>query len=77
MLEVTVLYYTEVDLRLADEVLQLEQGDSERIELPEGFKQGKQILAVMEGRCRILSRLGDRVLPFLAENSHTVEVQSS
>ncbi|MBW8192938.1 TIGR02922 family protein [Neiella marina] len=63
MKRVTVLYYTESDLRLSDEVLVLNTSSSGRVIIPAEFKQDKQIIAVLEGECRLLNRLGERVFP--------------
>lgn len=60
---VTVLYYTDADLRLCDEVLTLEVSENGRVVIPDEFKWGKQIIAVLEGECRLLNRLGERIFP--------------
>lgn len=73
---VTVLYYTESDLRLCDETLTLEVSPNGRVIIPDGFKSGKQIIAVLEGECRLLNRLGERVLPFSSESVHNEGVIS-
>lgn len=67
---VTVLYYTESDLRLCDETLTLEVSGNGRAVIPAEFKVGKQIIAVLEGECRLLNRLGERVLPLSSETDH-------
>lgn len=73
---VTVLYYTESDLRLCDQSLTLEESENGRVIIPAEFKVGKQIVAVLEGECRLLSRLGERVLPLSAETDHNEGIDS-
>lgn len=62
-LPVTVLFFTEDDLRLRDESLALEVGHGGRAIIPPEYKAGKQIIAVLAGECHLLNRIGDRVLP--------------
>lgn len=62
-LQVTVLFFTEDDLRLRDESLALEVGHGGRAIIPPEYKAGKQIIAVLAGECHLLNRIGDRVLP--------------
>lgn len=72
MKTVTILFYTESDLRLCDEVMALEASSSGRVIIPSEFKRGKQIVAVLEGECKLLNRLGERVLPFSSDTDHTI-----
>lgn len=62
-LKVTVLFFSDADLRLRDEILELEVGDGGRAIIPMSYKEGKQIIAVLAGECHLLNRIGDRVLP--------------
>ncbi len=71
-LQVTLLYFTEDDLRLRDETLALEVGRGGRAIIPPEYKAGKQIIAVLAGECHLLNRIGDRVLPL-----STVSVQEN
>lgn len=70
---VTVLYYTESDLRLRDDILTLNVSGSGRVVIPAEYKAGKQIVVVLDGECRVLNRLGERVLPLSEETDHTIE----
>ncbi len=60
---VTVLYYdAPVGLVMHNLVLDgLPVSDSGRVVLPEQFRKGKSIIAVLEGECKILNALGERV----------------
>ncbi|WP_394129034.1 TIGR02922 family protein [Shewanella maritima] len=60
---VTVLYYEEpVSLEMHNEVLKdLDIGASGRVMIPDSFRRGKSIIAVLDGECRILNALGERV----------------
>ena len=62
-LKVTILYFSETDLRLRDDILELEVSDGGRAIIPEDYKSGKQIIAVLAGECHLLNRIGDRILP--------------
>lgn len=72
-LKVTVLFFSDADLRLRDEILELEVGDGGRAIIPLSYKEGKQIIAVLAGECHLLNRIGDRVLP-LSSASIAAEV---
>ncbi|MBW8190089.1 TIGR02922 family protein [Neiella marina] len=72
-LKVTVLYFSDADLRLRDEILELHVGDGGRAIIPLSYKEGKQIIAVLAGECHLLNRIGDRVLP-LSSASIAAEV---
>ncbi|GGA78796.1 TIGR02922 family protein [Neiella marina] len=69
MKTVTVLYYTNSDLRLSDSILELDVRTNGRVVIPADFKQGKQIIAVLEGECKLLNRLGERIVPQDAEET--------
>ncbi|MCM2678408.1 DUF2375 family protein [Echinimonas agarilytica] len=75
-LQVTVLYFTDSDLRLRDESLELEVGNGGRAIIPRGYKDGKQIVAVLAGECHLLNRIGDRVLPISSASiAHQVDFE--
>ncbi|MGL4614823.1 MAG: TIGR02922 family protein [Shewanella sp.] len=60
---VTVLYYdAPVGLIMHNAVLEdLSLSDSGRVIIPASFRKGKSIIAVLEGECKILNSLGERV----------------
>ncbi|AAN56393.1 MAG: TIGR02922 family protein [Shewanella sp.] len=60
---VTVLYYdAPVGLIMHNAVLQdLPVSESGRVMIPTSFRKGKSIIAVLEGECKILNSLGERV----------------
>ena len=60
---ITVLYYdAPVGLIMHNAVLDnLPVSDAGRMMIPHSFKQGKSIIAVLEGECKILNSLGERV----------------
>ncbi|QDE32085.1 MULTISPECIES: TIGR02922 family protein [Shewanella] len=60
---VTVLYYdAPVGLEMFNAVLtDLHISQTGRVMIPESFRQGKSIIAVLEGECKILNSLGERV----------------
>lgn len=62
-LAVTILYFTDDDLRLKSEQLELPFGEGGRVIVPAEFRKGKQIIGVLEGHCKILNRIGDRIFP--------------
>lgn len=62
-LNVTLLYFRDDDLRLQSETLDLPVGEGGRAVIPAEFRRGKQIIGVLEGECKILNRVGDRILP--------------
>ncbi|MBR9728458.1 TIGR02922 family protein [Shewanella intestini] len=60
---VTVLFYdAPVGLEMHNAVLRgLKISDSGRVMIPDDFRDGKSIIAVLDGECRILNSLGERV----------------
>ncbi|MDR6962868.1 uncharacterized protein (TIGR02922 family) [Shewanella putrefaciens] len=60
---VTVLYYdAPVGLIMHNAVLNgLSLSESGRVMIPASFRNGKSIIAVLEGECKILNSLGERV----------------
>lgn len=60
---ITVLYYdAPVGLTMHNAVLSgLNVSDAGRVMIPEHFRKGKSIIAVLEGECKILNSLGERV----------------
>jgi uncharacterized protein (TIGR02922 family) len=60
---VTVLYYeAPAGLIMHNEVLTgLTVSESGRVMIPQEFRRGKSIIAVLEGQCTILNSLGERV----------------
>ncbi|MCT7943612.1 TIGR02922 family protein [Shewanella holmiensis] len=60
---VTVLYYeAPVGLEMHNAVLSdLTVSESGRVMIPDSFRRGKSIIAVLEGECTILNALGERV----------------
>lgn len=61
--QVTVLFFLDTDLRLRDQVIELTVGEGGRAIIPADFKRGKQIIGVLQGECRLLNRIGDRIMP--------------
>ncbi|GGB56263.1 TIGR02922 family protein [Shewanella inventionis] len=60
---VTVLFYeAPAGLEMYNAVLtDLEVSKTGRVMIPESFRRGKSIIAVLEGECKILNALGERV----------------
>ncbi|MBB1269195.1 TIGR02922 family protein [Shewanella sp. SR44-3] len=60
---VTVLYYeAPAGLIMHNEILTgLAVSESGRVMIPQQFRRGKSIIAVLEGECTILNSLGERV----------------
>ena len=60
---VTVLFYeAPAGLMMHNAVLAgLEVSQSGRVKIPSSFRRGKSIIAVLEGECKILNSLGERV----------------
>ncbi|NKF49948.1 TIGR02922 family protein [Shewanella sp. WXL01] len=60
---VTVLYYeAPVGLEMHNAVLyDLDISQSGRVIIPDDFRVNKSIIAVLDGECRILNSLGERV----------------
>jgi uncharacterized protein (TIGR02922 family) len=60
---VTILYYeAPVGLEMHNAVMtDLQVSHSGRVIIPESFRRGKSIIAVLEGECKILNSLGERV----------------
>jgi len=60
---VTVLYYdAPAGLIMHNAVLtNLVVSSSGRVMIPQSFRDGKSIIAVLEGECKILNSLGERV----------------
>ncbi|MCL1067600.1 TIGR02922 family protein [Shewanella olleyana] len=60
---VTVLFYeAPVGLLMKNTVLTgLEVSETGRVMLPNDFRNGKSIIAVLDGECKILNSLGERV----------------
>jgi len=59
---ITVIYYKKDDIALHSRVFHnLPKGSGGRHILPDEFRDGNLILAVMEGEVKILNRLGDRM----------------
>ncbi|GGP40746.1 TIGR02922 family protein [Shewanella algicola] len=60
---VTVLFYdAPAGLEMYNAVLtDLQVSQSGRVMIPESFRRGKSIIAVLEGECTILNSLGERV----------------
>lgn len=59
---VTVLFYDDLEpMKLKSQVFrELPMSGQERVILPDEFRPGKTIIAVLEGEVKILNRLGDR-----------------
>ncbi|WP_144213440.1 TIGR02922 family protein [Shewanella donghaensis] len=60
---VTVLFYeAPVGLTMKNTVLTgLNISETGRVVLPSNFRHGKSIIAVLDGECKILNALGERV----------------
>ncbi|MBL4741248.1 MAG: TIGR02922 family protein [Sneathiella sp.] len=59
---VTIIYYHEKSLELLNEVRSFPITTQGRVVIPEVFKKDKSIVAVCEGKIKILNKLGDRIL---------------
>ena len=59
---VTVLFYDDMEpMKLDSQVFTgLQLSSQNRVILPDDFRPGKTIIAVLEGEVKILNRLGDR-----------------
>lgn len=60
--KVTIIYYCDDGLELHHKVKVFEQNDEGRVIIPQGFKEGKSIIAVCDGEIEILNKIGDRIL---------------
>lgn len=58
---VTVIFYDEYSLELKHEIGVFSKNGAGRVVLPVSFKEGKSIVAVIEGEVNILNKSGDRV----------------
>ena len=63
IIKITVLYYLDCDLELKNEVITVEKKEQGRIAIPENFRRGKNIIAVIDGDVDVLNKIGDRILP--------------
>jgi uncharacterized protein (TIGR02922 family) len=59
---VTVIYYSDTSLELLHKIESFLQNKNGRVIIPEGFREGKSIIAVCEGHINILNKVGDRIL---------------
>ncbi|MFV7771632.1 TIGR02922 family protein [Shewanella marisflavi] len=61
-IEISVLYICQTNLSIKPqlETLTVQKNPNGRVIIPAEFKAGKSILAVMEGRVKLLNSLGDR-----------------
>ena len=57
----TVIYTCDNALPLMHEVKQFPVSKGERVVIPRAFKDGKIIIAVIQGDVPVLSKLGDRI----------------
>lgn len=64
-LDITILFYDDEFLLAlkSENILGCKISDSGRVIIPENAKEGKLIVAVLEGSVRVLNSLGDRALP--------------
>lgn len=60
LMKVKILFYNEGDVHVQDAMLNLPVGRGGRVVIPESFKAGKQIIAVLNADAEVLNRLGDR-----------------
>ncbi|SET80930.1 TIGR02922 family protein [Thalassotalea agarivorans] len=60
---VTVFFFEENALQLSSQTISGIQVNGGRVILPKSFKQGKSIIAVFEGRVKMLNVLGERAMP--------------
>ena len=58
---VTILYYECNNIALQSLTLTLPVTDNGRVNIPDGHKEGKSIVAVCRGDVEIMNRLGDRL----------------
>lgn len=58
---VTIIYYSNDSLELHCITNAFPQNEAGRVILPASFKEGKSIIAVCEGKVKILNQLGDRI----------------
>ena len=63
--QVTISYYNDESLELLHEVKHFPKNQNGRIAIPVEFKKGKSIIAVYEGKVKILNKMGDRILPMI------------
>lgn len=57
----TVIYQVEETMMVCDAKLPLWKSDTGRVIIPDDFKQGRHIIAVIDGPVNVLDRLGDRM----------------
>ena len=62
---VTILFYeTDNPLKLQSYQSFLPVAVSGRVVIPKAFKERRSVIAVLEGKCKVLNALGDRVQTF-------------
>jgi uncharacterized protein (TIGR02922 family) len=61
--EVTIIYYSDTSLELLHSVETFLVSRHGRVIIPTGYKKGKSIIAVCDGKVNILNKIGDRILP--------------
>ncbi|SET87539.1 TIGR02922 family protein [Thalassotalea agarivorans] len=58
---VTILFYKDGSLEINQHIGQYPQESDGRVQIPESFKIGKSIIAVVDGEVEVLNKVGDRV----------------
>ena len=60
----TIIYQLEESLVINDAKLPLRKSKSGRVIIPDDFKKGRHVIAVIDGPVNVLDRLGDRMYSF-------------
>jgi uncharacterized protein (TIGR02922 family) len=60
--QVTIIYYLEHSLELLHLVSYFPKNQNGRVILSDAFRDGKAIIAICEGRIKIMNKIGDRIL---------------
>lgn len=71
--EVTLIYYHDESLKLQHEVHSFFTNKYGRVVIPKEFKIGISIIAVCEGKVKILNKIGDRILPMNEVAEHVTD----
>jgi uncharacterized protein (TIGR02922 family) len=58
---ITIIFYSDVSLKLMHEVRTFSQSKSGRVVIPASFKVNKSIITVCDGAVAIIDKFGDRI----------------
>lgn len=58
---ITIIFYSNISLKLMHEVRTFPQSKSGRVVIPASFKVDKSIIAVCDGAVAIIDKFGDRI----------------